>query len=282
MRRMDRWCKERPGLAQTSAVIGHAYVQPAYLLTESCKDAPLPPLLQQHSRIPGHIHHSSTSHMEHDHKPAKGPLGNLIYCKASPHWNTHFLNELAQRLRDCQSIRLVSEPVSEMQDRYKGHLAPDELSVDHYRTLMALYGQLDLAPAPLSKEPLLSTAQAVHRRFSRSELAPPSSLNTPAIQGTLTRSAALSRLPPRKALPNMSSQLPRPCVALPHGGRTSLYTDSFTVPAYLPKLSTSAADHDAAKSRNEGSRGLRQHVMEVPKMYGTENQTYGKGKMVLV
>ncbi|XP_036445870.1 uncharacterized protein zgc:193811 [Colossoma macropomum] len=281
---MDRWCTERPGLAQTSAAIGHAYVQPAPFLAESCKDAPFPPLLQRQSRTPGHIHYNLTSHTEHDHKPIKGPLENLIYCKASPHWNTHFLNELAQRLRDCQSIRLVSKPVSEMQDRYRGHLAPDEPLVDHYRTLVALYGQLDRAPVPLTKEPLLSTAQAVHRRFSRSELAHPSALNAPAIQGTLTKSAALSRLPPHKALPNMSSQLqlPRPCVALPHGGRTSLYTDSFTVPAYLPKLSTSAADHDTAKSRNEGSRGLRQHVMEVPKMYGTENQTYGKGKMVLV
>ncbi|KAI4899603.1 hypothetical protein NFI96_016509, partial [Prochilodus magdalenae] len=249
-------------------------------------DAPLPPLLQQQSQVPGPLHYALTSHTEHDHKPIKGPLGNLIYCKASPHWNMHFLNQLAQRLRDCQSIRVVPNPLSEMQDRYRGRSAPDEPLMDtSHRTLLALYGRLNQTPTPsLTKEPLLSTTHAVHKRFSRSELAPAFGLNAQAIQGTLIKSAALSRLPPHKASPSVSSQLqlPRPCMTLPHGGRTSLYTDSFTLPSCLPRLSSSAAEHDRARSRNEGSGGLLTHIMEVPKMYGTENQTYGIGKIMRV
>lgn len=32
----------------------------------------------------------------------------------------------------------------------------------------------------------------------------------------------------------------------------------------------------------ESEQSLLEHVLDVPEMYGTENQTYGKGKMVLV
>lgn len=115
----------------------------------------------------------------------------------------------------------------------------------------------------------------------RSELAPPSAPNAPPFQRTLTKSAALSRLPPHKAPPSTASQLqlPRPHMAVPHGGRTSLYMDSFTLPACLPKLSTA---HDTAERRDEGGSRLLRHILEVPKMYGTESQTYGKGKMVRV
>ncbi|XP_072550249.1 stabilizer of axonemal microtubules 3 [Salminus brasiliensis] len=282
---MDRWCRERLSLAQTSAGVGHySHQRLPPVHTESCKNAPLPPRLQRGNRVPGPLHYSLTSHTEYDSKPIDGPLGNTMYSKASPHWNTHFLNELAQKLRDCRSVKVVSKPVSEMQDCYRGRSAPHEPLVDHCRTLLALYGRLDRAPALLPKEPQLSTSQADYRRFSRSELAPPSALNAPPIQGTLTKSAALSRLPPHKVPPDAASrlQLPRPCLALPHGGGHSLYMDSFTVPACLPKLHTPAAAQDGAKCREKSGRGLTEHILEVPKMYNTENQTCGKGKMVLV
>ncbi|XP_066499118.1 uncharacterized protein zgc:193811 isoform X2 [Hoplias malabaricus] len=244
----------------------------------------LPPLLQGESRMPGPLHYSLTSHTEHDYKPSNGPLGNPIYSKAHPHWDTNFLNELAQKLRDHRSIRVVSAPVSEMRDRYRGQSAPHQPLVEHYRTLLALYGQLDRTSALLPKEPRVSTTQEDYRRFSRSELSPPSALDAPPIKGTLTKSAALSRLPPHKAPPPTTSQLqlPRPCVALPHGGRSSLYTDSFSVSSRLPKVSATVADYDRGNVMTESGRGLLHSILEVPKMYGTENQTYGKGRIVLV
>lgn len=36
--------------------------------------------------------------MEHDPKPVESVLRNVIYSKPSPHWRTHFLNGLAQKV----------------------------------------------------------------------------------------------------------------------------------------------------------------------------------------
>uniref|UniRef100_A0A3B1IXL6 Zgc:193811 n=1 Tax=Astyanax mexicanus TaxID=7994 RepID=A0A3B1IXL6_ASTMX len=273
---MERLCRERLSLTQTSAGAAHAYQQPPPFITHSCKNAPLPPLLQRQNRVSGPLHYSVTSHTEHDHKPIHGPLRTTIYSKASPHWNTHFLNELAQKLRHCRSVRVVSKPVSEMQDCYRGRSAPHEPLDDHHRTLLELYGQLEQAPPLFPKEPLLSTSQEDYRRFSRSELAPPSALNAPPIQGTLTKSAALSRMRPHKVTPNPASELPRPCLALPHSAGNSLYMDSFTVPACLPKLHTPDAAQGGAQCGEQRGKRALEHILGVPKMYHTEYQTYGK------
>lgn len=141
-----------------------------YLQASSChcQNAPLPPVLQRQNRVPGSAHFSLTSHTEHDRKPLNGPLYNEIHSKAPPHWTTHFLDELAQRvrsvcvclkysfylknllfvfgtvyrlwsfmfdppqLRDHPTVRVVSDPISEMQDQYRGQLAACAPLGEHY------------------------------------------------------------------------------------------------------------------------------------------------------
>ncbi|KAI5629450.1 protein lin-7-like B [Silurus asotus] len=103
--------------------------------SHSCAhNAPLPPLLRR--RVPGPLHYSVTSHTEHHPKPVDVVLRNVIYSQPPPHWCTHFLNRLPQKLRDSRSVKLVSAPpVSEMQEQYRGRSAPDEPLEPHYRTL---------------------------------------------------------------------------------------------------------------------------------------------------
>ncbi|XP_053472771.1 uncharacterized protein zgc:193811 isoform X2 [Ictalurus furcatus] len=263
--------------------VAHVYnpLQPLHI--NSCKNAPLPPLLQR--RVPGPLHYNVTSHTEHDPKPVDGVLSNVIYSKASPHWHTHFLNDLAQKLRDSRSVRLVSgPPVSEMQEQYSGRSARYEPLEPQYRTLQALHGQLHQSSVLLPREPALSTAHTEYRRFSRSELAPFSALDASPTRGPFAKRAALIPLYPHKATPGTYSQLrlPRPLVPVPRGGRSSVYMDSFSVPTPLPMSSTHVAVLAGTKHTEESGRSLLQHILDVPEMYGTENQTYGKGRMVLV
>lgn len=146
---------------------------------------------------------------------------------------------------------------------------------------------LNLSPTlPLSLSFCLCITFHLTFRFwsrSRSELAPLSALAASPTRGPLTFSqrAAPIRLPRHKAPPSASSQLrlPRPFVPVPHGARNSTYTDSFSVPPPPPMSSTHAAE---PKRTEESGRGLLQHILGVPEMYGTENQTYGKGRMALV
>ncbi|XP_026772076.3 uncharacterized protein zgc:193811 isoform X1 [Pangasianodon hypophthalmus] len=271
---------DRRSSANTSSGVGHVYIHPQPLHTHSCKNAPLPPLLQR--RVPGPLHYSVTSYTEHDPKPMHGVLSNVTYSKASPHWRTHFLDDLAQKLRDSRSVRLVSAPpVSEMQEQYRGRSAPYDPLEPHYRTLQALHGQLHQSSVVLPKEPALSTAHTDYRRFSRSELAPLLALDASPTHGPFPK---LIPLRSYKAPPSASSQpqLPRPSVPVPHGGRSSMYMDSFSVPMPPPMSSTHVAVLAGTKRTEESGRSLLQHILDVPEMYSTENQTYGKGRMVLV
>lgn len=58
--------------------------------------------------------------------------------------------------------------------------------------------------------------------------------------------------------------------------------DSFTVP--VPPPTSQAADiaQSGVKWEENGGRGLLLDVLGVPKMYSTENQTYGTNKMSLL
>ncbi|XP_041719637.1 uncharacterized protein zgc:193811 isoform X2 [Coregonus clupeaformis] len=262
---------------------------------------PLPYYKESHKRSPlvstsGHF--SVTSRLEHDRKPQTGPLANTLHPRAPPHWKTHFLNKLAQQLRDCGTVQLLSRPISEMQDSYRGQAAPQAPLLDHCSTLLALYGQLDPGQAPtVTADPCVSTAHADYRRFSRSEIAPSSGLEAPPSYLSLTKSSTHSRLPGHKAPPTMSChpRLPRPSVSLPYGGKNSLYRDSFRVPAPHPARSgpSPAAIPDWGRAGTEAGagtgagaggakRGILRNIVEVPKMYLTENRVYGGNRTVLV
>uniref|UniRef100_A0A673WIF3 Zgc:193811 n=1 Tax=Salmo trutta TaxID=8032 RepID=A0A673WIF3_SALTR len=329
---MALWKGHRRELGQTSAGVGHMYVQPLPFYVESHKGASLPPLFQRSPLVSTSSHFSVTSRLEHDRKPQTGPLANTRHPRAPPHWNTHFLNELAQQvrrerlsvcvcvglcfhskvapdwlcvcrpppvppppppqLRDCGTVRLLSQPISEMQDSYRGQSAPQGPLLDHYCTLLALYGQLDPGQTPtVTADPYVSTAHAYYRRFSRSEIAPSSGLEAPSSYLSLNKSSTHSRLPGHKAPPTMSCHpwLPRPSVPLPYGGKHSLYRDSFRVPAPHPAPSgpSPVAIPDWRQAGTEtgaggAKRGLLRDIVEVPKMYLTENRVYGGNRTVLV
>ncbi|KAK3552731.1 hypothetical protein QTP86_021109 [Hemibagrus guttatus] len=237
-------------------------------------------MLDEKRRVPGPPRYTYT---DHDPKPVESVWRNVIYSKAAPHWRTHFLNGLAEKLRDSRSVRLLSAPpVSEMQDQYRGRSAPYEPLKPHYRMLQTLHGQLHQSSVLLPREPALSTAHTDYRRFSRSELALLSASDASPTHGHFTKCATLPRLQAHKAPHGASSQLqlPRPTVPIPHGGRSSVYMDSFGVPAPLTMSSTTSMT--ALAGTEESGRSLLQHILGVPEMYSTENQTYGKGRMVLV
>ncbi|KAM9457357.1 stabilizer of axonemal microtubules 3 [Clarias gariepinus] len=256
----------------TSSGLSHVYIHPQRLDTHSCMNAPLPPSLYRQE--PGPVHYSITSHTQHDPKPVDGVLGNEVYSKASPHWHTHFLNDLAHTLRASRSFRYVSAPpVSEMQDQYRGHSAPYQPLQPHYRDL---HGRLHHSSVLLPKEPALSTTHTDYRRFKRSELASVSASDTSPTRGPFPH---LIHLPPVKAPPSV---MHRPSVPVPHGGRSSVYTDTFRVPVHPPVSSTQVAVLAETKHTDESGRSLLQHILDVPHMYSTENRTYGKERIVLV
>lgn len=58
--------------------------------------------------------------------------------------------------------------------------------------------------------------------------------------------------------------------------------DSFTVPVPPPTLPAADIAESGVKWEENGGRGLLLDVLGVPKMYSTENQTYGTNKMSLV
>ncbi|XP_019906432.1 uncharacterized protein zgc:193811 isoform X2 [Esox lucius] len=256
----------------TSTGVGHAYVRN------------LPFYVKIHKRstlVSTSGHFSVTSHSEHDRKPQTGPLANPQHPKASPLWNTHFLNALAQRRRNCGTVHLLSRPISEMQDSYRGQTAPQGPMVDHYSTL-----RLDPDQAlTVTADPCVSTAHADYRIYSRSEIAPPSGQEAPTSNLSLTKSSTHNRLPAHKAPPTVSChpRLPRPTVPLPYTGKHSLYRESFQVPSPHPAPSASIPGPARAGFGGGGAqRGLLRDILEVPKMYLTENQAYGGNRTVLV
>ncbi|XP_016348400.1 stabilizer of axonemal microtubules 3 [Sinocyclocheilus anshuiensis] len=280
MKRMDNQRRK----VQTSTTIGHAYLQPSSFYFKTCKNAPLPPVVHGQNRVPASAHFSLTSHTEHDRKPLNGPLYNEIHSKAPAHWTTHFLNELAQRLRDRPTVRVVSNPISEMQDRYRGQSAAREPPSEHFSMMQALYRQLETAQMAFVQEPVFSTTKTDFKHFNRSNLSPRSVLDAATFNGTLTKSGAHSRLPAHKAPSTLSCQprLPRPPLPVPHRGKSSLYMDSFTVPVPPPTSQAADVAQSGVKWQDDGGKGVLLDILGVPKMYSTENQTYGRNKMSMV
>lgn len=115
-------------------------------------------------------------------------------------------------------------------------------------------------------------------------MSPRSVLDAATFNGKLTKSGAYSRLPAHKAPSTLSCQprLPRSPLPLPHRGKSSLYMDSFMVP--VAPSTSQAADiaQSGVKWEEDGGRGLLLDTLGVPKMYSTENQTYGRNRMSLV
>lgn len=135
-----------------------------------------------------------------------------------------------------------------------------------------------------SSLPTKSFSQSLIILFFRSDLSPRSVLDAATFNGKLTKSGAYSRLPAHKAPSTLSCQprLPRPPLPLPHRGKSSLYMDSFMVP--VAPSTSQAADiaQSGVKWEEDGGRGLLLDILGVPKMYSTENQTYGRNRMSLV
>ncbi|KAJ7989913.1 hypothetical protein DPEC_G00309420 [Dallia pectoralis] len=298
---LGRWRGER----QTSTGVGHVYIPSLPFHVDSNKGLSLPPLLQRPTPVPTSRYFSVTYQSEHNQKPLTGPLANTRHPKATPHWDACSLNELAQRcvsvifmlaiyllslsssllkLRNCEPVRLISRPVSEMQDRYRGQTAPQSPLLDHYCPLLARYGQLDPGQAlTVTVDPCVSTTHVDYRRYSRSETAPLTGQADTSYL-SLTKSSAHSRLPAHKTPPTVSChpRLPRPSVPLPYTGKHSLYGESFQVPVPHPAPSESLPGPAWTGSGDAAKRGLFRNILEVPKMYLTENQAYGGNQTVLV
>lgn len=120
--------------------------------------------------------------------------------------------------------------------------------------------------------------------FFRSDLSPRSVLDAATFNGTLTKSGAHSRIPAHKAPSTLSCQprLPRTPLPVPHRGKSSLYMDSFTVPVPPPTSRAAGVAHSGVKWQEDGGRGVLLDILGVPKMYSTENQTYGGNKTSMV
>ncbi|XP_064171947.1 uncharacterized protein zgc:193811 [Anguilla rostrata] len=270
---MDVLDKKCQSLNQTSTGIGHVYKGPlpSDINIESQRGDLLPPLLRQPRRVPPSGHFSSLVRLEHGRKALAGPLTHPRYSKAVPHWTVNFVDELGDRLRDCHTARMISPPVSEMQDRYRGWSAPQRSEAEHYTPLLALSRQFETDKVPALNMPSISTTHADYRRYGRSELFSPSSFDEEAYR----------RMPPPKTLPAPSLQpfLHRALQHVPHGGRTTVYRDSFAAPAGAPAAPVpELPDWTAAQA----GRDLYGHILKVPKMYSTENQGYGGNKMALI
>ncbi|KAJ8347286.1 hypothetical protein SKAU_G00286870 [Synaphobranchus kaupii] len=270
---MDVLEKKSQSLNQTSTGIGHVYrgPLPSDINIESQRGDSLPPLLSRPRLLPPSRHFSSSVRLEHDRKPLAGPLTHPRYSKAVPHWTVNFVDGLGDRLRDCHTARMISPPVSETQDRYRGQSTPQRPEAQHYAPLLALNRQFETNKVPALNMPNISTTHADYRRFSRSELFAPSSFDE----------GAYRNMPPPKAPPTVSWQpfLHRPLQHVPHGGQTTIYRDSYTIPS--SPLAMTIPDLPDWSSAQAG-RGLVGHILKVPKMYSTENQDYGGNKRVLV
>ncbi|XP_067088833.1 uncharacterized protein zgc:193811 [Osmerus mordax] len=270
--------EELQKVRQTSSGIGHIYTQPPPFFVESRKGLPL---VSDANRF------SVTSRTDYNSKPLTGPLATTRYPRAPPHWNIHYINELSQKLRNCESVRVLSRPVSEMQDSFKGLAAQECPQLDNYNTLR---GESDYGDTGAGVRGLRPMFQAYNKVTS--EITPPSLDALPSRLGLL-KSSAHSHLPPHKAPPRVSCgpRLPPPVVTLPYAGKYSVYRSSFTVPAPQPgptgpQLGAMQGWGSAAVQARDGAegaqRGLLRSILEVPKMYLAESQTYGGKKKVLV
>uniref|UniRef100_A0A8C1C5V3 Zgc:193811 n=1 Tax=Cyprinus carpio carpio TaxID=630221 RepID=A0A8C1C5V3_CYPCA len=255
---------------QISTTTGHTHLQPFPFYFKTCKNAPLPPVLQRQNKGPASAHFSFTSHTVHDRKPLNGSLYNEIHSKAPEHWTTHFFSELAHR-RDWPTVRVASNLIGEMQDHYRGQLAAREPPAEHFSMMQALYRKLE-------------TTTTDFKQFNRSDLSPRSVLDAATFNGTSTKSGAHSQLPAHKAPSTLSCQprLPRTPLPVPHRGKSSLYMDSLTAPVPPPALQATGVAQSGVKWQEDGGRGVLLDILGIPTMYSTENQTYGGNTMSMV
>uniref|UniRef100_A0A668AHP1 Uncharacterized protein n=1 Tax=Myripristis murdjan TaxID=586833 RepID=A0A668AHP1_9TELE len=133
-----------------------------------CADAPLPPVLQRRARVSsggGPSRFVTTSGSAHSGALQAAWQTQTHYPKPPPHWSTHCLNDLAKRLRESPSLRVVSAPVSEAKHSYRGFPGLKASGRASDDTLLALYRQHEHMPRTV--EPLISTSHADHRRFKR-------------------------------------------------------------------------------------------------------------------
>ncbi|TRY98977.1 hypothetical protein DNTS_001243 [Danionella cerebrum] len=258
----------------TSTAKGHVLRSCPPFHFKTCMNAILPPVLQNMNQVPT-SQFLLTSHTEHNRKPLRGPLYNGIYSKAPAHWTTHLLYELAKTIKHSPTLRVVPKQLSEMQDHYRGQPAVCQVQAERYRMMQALYRQLEKTPSLLDA-PTSSITKTDFNLCNRFDASPQSVLEAASITGTLTKSGAYCQLPAHKAPSTLSCQprLPCPPLPLPHMGKSSLYKDSFSLP--LPQQA-----HIAENNVNIQESSGRD-FLGVPKMYTTENQTYGGNKIVLL
>ncbi|XP_031425494.1 uncharacterized protein zgc:193811 isoform X2 [Clupea harengus] len=177
--------------------------------------------------------------MEHDRKPLTGPLADIKYTLAPPHWKTHTMADLKRRIENCWGLRVLPSPISEARDNYRGQPARITPHTAHYNELLALYGKLATDRTMAAPGPFLSTTHRDYRVFNSSELTSSYSGQGNSLRQGLTKSSAYSHTAPHKApatafcYPRLSQR----SVPVPHRAYTSQYRDSFTTPALPHSLS---------------------------------------------
>ncbi|KAG5279941.1 hypothetical protein AALO_G00083230 [Alosa alosa] len=221
----------------TSTGIGHKFVHPPPFHKSSSRLKGPPPLsLDYRPCIPVASIFTSTSQMDHSRKPLTGPLADVKYPLAPPHWKTHTMTDLNRRIKDCWALRVLPSPTSETRDHYRGQPARISPSTAPSYELLALYGKLAADQTVPPPGPVLSTTHRDYRHFNSFELNSSYSGQAKPLPEGLTKSSAYSHMPGHKA-PSTTScypRLSRRSVAVPYGAYTSLYRDSFTTPA-LPR-----------------------------------------------
>ncbi|XP_062388150.1 uncharacterized protein zgc:193811 isoform X2 [Sardina pilchardus] len=228
---------DRRSAELTSTGIGHKFVHPPPFHTNSSRlKGPAPLSLDYRPRIPAASIFAPTSHIEHCRKPLTGPLADVKYPLAPPHWKTHTMADLNRRIKNCWALRVLPSPTSEARGNYRGQPACISPSTAPGNELLALYGKMAADQTIPPPGPALSTAHRDYRHFNSSELNLSHSGPAKPLPEGLTKSSAYSHMPGHKA-PSAASccpRLARRSVPVPHGAYTSLYRDSFTTPA-LPR-----------------------------------------------
>ncbi|KAK0145303.1 hypothetical protein N1851_015796 [Merluccius polli] len=281
--------RRRGDLPETSYDAGLRYTRPPPFKVEVGQDGPLPPILQRHA--PPSQALVTSSGLAHSGRPQAGWQVQTRCPKAPPHWTTHCLTPLAQRLKENSRLCVLSAAVSEARDSYRGLQAPKTPLPENFHTLMSLYKQLDSDRRFV--EPPVSTAHASYRRFQRSELMTPSRLDVqPAYSAHLKSPARVVPPRPHHEAPLLDpSPSMGPLAALPLSGRSSEYRSSFCgAPPHvsatlMTPVSQTFPGLDGSSAKGAGPAhpsDLRLAVFAVPRMYAPESNSYGCGKPIVI